>query len=170
MLATGRLGRERDDTAAVAAEDDAGLDRDRPAERVPDGHEPATAFATREIGRGGQVVHAAAEVVRLAIADAHRADALLRERDPERVVDAVRGAEQAPHPAAARDHDVGRVPRTVPQQRQQPAHRVHLDVAQVGVISTSSTASASSEFERRARIFSHDDPHDGSVNETAELG
>ena len=83
-----------------------------------------------------------------------------RERDPSVVVEAVRRPEQAPHPAAARDHDIGRVPRAVPEQRQQPAHRVHLDVAQVGRDLDFLDRERFEQVERRAWVFSHDDPHD----------
>ena len=102
VLAAGRLRRQRDDTAAVLAEDDAGLYRDRAAERMADRDEAAATGSAREIGRGGHVVHAAAEIVGLAVADAHRADTLRRERDTEVVVEAVGRTEQAAHPAAAR--------------------------------------------------------------------
>ena len=101
-LAPGRLRRERHDAAAVRAEHRAGLDRDRAAERVAHRHEPARAAAAREVGGGGHVVHAAGEIVGLAVADAHGRDALLGEAHAEVVVEAVGRAEQAAHPAAAR--------------------------------------------------------------------
>ena len=51
-----------------------------PPNEWPDHHEPARAAPAGEIGRRGDVVHAAAEIVRLAVADADRADAACRER------------------------------------------------------------------------------------------
>ena len=116
-----------------APEHDSGLDRDRAAERVADDDEPARAGAAREIGRGGDVVDAAREVVGFAVADAHRRDSVrVGELAAERVVEAVGGTEQAAHPAATRHDDVARVAWTVPEHGEQPVQRVDLEVREPG--------------------------------------
>ena len=132
VLAPGGLGRERDHPRAVLTEDDAELQRDGAAERVTDRHEPLRARAGREVRSGGQVEHAAGEVVRLAVADADRADALGREPLAEVVVEAARGSEEPAHPAAAHDHDLLGLGIAVPEQREQPLERVDLEVVEVG--------------------------------------
>jgi hypothetical protein len=88
---------------------------DGAAEGVAAGDEPAAAGAAREVGRRGEVVHAAREVARSAIADAHRADAGPRERDAEIVGEALGRAGRAAHRTAAREHDVLGVAGTVPR-------------------------------------------------------
>ena len=119
-LAAGRLGRERDDARAVRSQYRADLYRDRASERVTHHDELARPAPTREVGGRGHVVHAAREIVRLAVADAHGADATRRERNAEVVVEPFGRAEQAAHPAAARHEHVVRVDGSVPQQREEP--------------------------------------------------
>ena len=155
VLAAGRLRRERHDAAAVRAEHRAGLDRDRAAERMTHDDEATRAGTAREIGRRGDVVHAARQVVRLAVADAHRRDAVrLGELAPEGVVDAVGRAEHAAHPAAARDDDVARVAWAVPQHGEQSAHRVDLEVREPGRDLDFLDAERFEQLERRARVAS----------------
>ncbi len=129
VLATRRLGRKGDDPPAVGPEDRARLDRNRTPERMPHDDEPACTRATREIGRGGDVVDATRQVVGLAVADTHRGDVVhLGKVHSKVVVQAVGRSEQTTHPTAAHDDDVGRVTRTVPEDREEAAHGVDLEV------------------------------------------
>ncbi len=131
VFAARRLGRESDDAAAVRAEDRSRLHRDRAAERVPHDDEATRARPTREIGRGRDVVDAARQIVGLAVADAHGGDAVgVGEVHAEVVVQTVGRSEQTAHPAARHDDDVGRVARAVPQDGEQPAHRVDLEMGE----------------------------------------
>ncbi len=132
VLAARRLGRERDDARAVVAEDDPELHRDRAAERVPHRHDAPRAGADREVRGGGDVHDATREVVRLAVPDAHRPDALLGEALAEVVVQPVRGTEQTAHPTATHDHDLLGLRVAVPQDREQTLERVDLEVVEVG--------------------------------------
>ena len=131
VLAAGGLGRERDDSRAVLAEDDPDLERDGTAERVADGDEARRAGARGEIRGGRHVEHAAGQVVRLAVADPDRADALRGEFLAEVVVEPAGRAEQPTHAAATHHHDVLGLRVAVPEQRQQPLQRVDLEVVDV---------------------------------------
>src|SRR5262249_14357378 len=97
--------------------------------RVADDDEVPATGPAGEVARGGDVVYATGKVVRLAVADPHRRDAvLLGQLDAERVVHAVGRTEHPAHASAARQHDVGRVAGAVPQDRQQAAQRVDLEM------------------------------------------
>ncbi|MEZ5206943.1 MAG: hypothetical protein R2690_08160 [Acidimicrobiales bacterium] len=105
---------------------------DGTAEAVPHRDEPLRALAAGEVGGGEHVVGAAVEVVGAPVADAHRGDPVLGPQPlAEVVVDAVRRTEHATHGAAEGQHHVLRVLVTVPEHREQAAHRVQLEVAQV---------------------------------------
>ena len=88
--------------------------------------------AHRQLEGGEQVVGAALEVVRRPPPDPNGGDPLGGEGDAEVVVEAVGGAEQAAHGAAAAGDDGVLVAGAVPQQREQALHREHLDVVEAG--------------------------------------
>ena len=86
----------------------------------------------RQVGGGQQVERAQVDVVRAAPPHPEHADAAPPRGHlvAEPLVEAVGRAEQPAHRAAA-DHDDGLgVGVAVPQDREQPAHREHLDVAE----------------------------------------
>ena len=144
--------------AAVLAEHRAGLDRDRAAERVADDDEArGRRNGSRGRSRPRHVVHAAREIVRLAVADAHGADAVIgASSTPRSVVEPVRGAEQAAHPAAARHHDVARASRGPCQSSvSRPSQRVHLEVDEVGRDLDFFDRQRLEQLERGARFVGH---------------
>ena len=133
VLASRRLRRERDDTTRERAERDRGLDRDRAAEAVADGDDALRAALDREVGGRREVVHAVGKMVGLA--GSRRGSSRCRRsrtgcRGGGR--SRRRGRADCPCPPPHRDdHTVG-VAGSVPQQREQPAQRVHLDVMERG--------------------------------------
>ena len=78
-----------------------------------------------------------------------------RERDAEVVVEAFGRTEQAAHPAAARDEHVGRVDGSVPQQGEEPAHRVDLEVAEIRRDLDLLHGERLEQVERRTRVVGH---------------
>src|SRR4051812_8972837 len=118
-------------------------------------YEPACAAPTREIGGRGHVVHAAREIVGLAVADPHGSDAARCQAHAEIVVQPVGRSEQAPHAAAARDEHFIGVDRSVPHEREQAVHRVHLEVPEtVGDLDLLHRERLE-QLERRARVVGH---------------
>src|SRR5262249_36560005 len=83
LLAAGGLSGERHAPGGVAAEHDPGPNGARPAEGVAHRDKPSAAAPRRELGHRDEVVDARAEVVGLAVPDAHHPDALLGEADAE---------------------------------------------------------------------------------------
>ena len=113
-----------------------------------------------DVGGGGDVHHAAIEVVGSPVADPDGADALRREGLAQVVEQPVGRPEQATHGPAAHQHHVVGVARAVPQQGDQALHRVHLDVVEHGVTAFSCTAitpSASSGGFGSASVIAADD-------------
>ena len=95
------------------------------------------------------------EVVRLAVADADRADALRREPLTEVVVEPAGGTEQPAHPAAAHHDDVLGLRVAVPEQREQTLQRVDLEVVEVGRDLDVLGRERLEQLERRARPVAH---------------
>jgi hypothetical protein len=89
------------------------------------------AAPAREVGGRRDVVHAARKIVRLAVTDAYGPDAARRERNAEVVVETLGRTEQAAHPTSAGDEHLRGVDGAVPQERDEPAHRVDLEVTKV---------------------------------------
>jgi len=99
---------------------------------VAPGHEALSTGASRQVGRRQQVERAQVDVVRAAPPHAEHPEAAPPRRHlvAQPLVEAVGRAEQPAHRSSADDHDRLGVGIAVPQDRQQPAHREHLHVAE----------------------------------------
>ena len=130
-LASGRLGGQRDDARRVPAERDAGVDGHGAAEAVADHDEAPGADPAGHVGRGGDVHHAAVEVVRSPVADPDGADALRpRSVSPRSWKSPSAGPSRPPmappHMSTTSSASRGPCHSSVTQA----LHRVHLDVVE----------------------------------------
>jgi hypothetical protein len=97
---------------------------------MPERHGAIGPVPDGELDGGGGVERAGVEVVRSPVADPQQGDAGGGELHAEAVIEAVGRAEEAPHRPTAGDDGRRLVASAVPQDGQQTAHGVQLQVAE----------------------------------------